>query len=296
MTTDAGCPSCGSDIATKFGARSGHTIYKCASCGLAFFSRPISLPADYQDYYPYLSEFDTQRFDWEVNIRRKKYMAQLALIRNLMPVANILVDIGAGPGYFIKVAKEEGFHAVGVEPSVEARNAGTEHLGVTYTQPADIADNSVDVVTCHHVLEHVEWPQHFLSVIHQKLNDGGLLVIHVPNLQPLSFFIRDLLQSSADDTHCSLYYPEHINGFTSASLVRTVENQKFKLIQIENASMWSVHYDPFFLANYYRNCSVLRASYKVVRHAARCTIDNLGNLFNRGDWLVAHFRVIKSSY
>jgi hypothetical protein len=60
--------------------------------------------------------------------------------------------------------------------------------------------------------------------------------------------------------------------------------------------MWSVHYDPFFLANYYRNCSVLRASYKVVKHAARCTIDNLGNLFNRGDWLVAHFRAIKSPH
>lgn len=97
------------------------------------------------------------------------------------------------------------------------------------------------------------------------------------------------------DTSCSLYYPIHINGFTSQFLVRVVERQKLSTISVEKASMWSSYYDPVFLANYNRKGhSTVYASLQVAKHAARCAIDVFGNRFDRGDWVIGHFRAVAS--
>ena len=56
-----------------------------------------------------------------------------------------------------------------------------------------LADGSVDVIICHHVLEHIEFPQTFLRALRTKLRVGGLLVVHVPNQEPLSFYLRNKL-------------------------------------------------------------------------------------------------------
>src|SRR5262249_17910011 len=83
------------------------------------------------------------------------------------------------------------------------------------------------------MLEHVESPQEFLALIHRKLRGGGLLVVHVPNQQPLSSLVRRMLSRASEDMPYSLYYPIHINGFTSGSLVSTVEHQPFSDLDVE---------------------------------------------------------------
>jgi hypothetical protein len=66
---------------------------------------------DYKDYYPYLKDFDEARFEWELDIRRSKFLRQLHDIRQFVPEGSTLVDIGAGPGYFCRVATEQGWNA-----------------------------------------------------------------------------------------------------------------------------------------------------------------------------------------
>lgn len=260
---------------------------------MLFFRRPIQSGYDYQEYYPYLADFDQARFRWEIGIRRPKFVRQLALIRRLAPGASTLLDVGAGPGYLCAVANELGFKATGIEPSDAARRAGEQQFAVTYTQLEDVDDQSLDVITCHHVLEHVEWPTEFLRTLRAKLKPTGLLVLHVPNQQPLSFWLRETAARGRADTFCTLYYPIHINGFTSQSLARTVERAAFRVVSLANASMWSMHYDPFFLANYFRNQgSPARSALQVARHAARCAVDVAGNSFGRGDWVIGHFRAM----
>ena len=80
---------------------------------------------------PYLADFDLARFQWEIGIRRPKFVRQLALIRRLAPQARTLLDVGAGPGYLCAVANELGFKATGVEPSDVARRAGEQQFSVS---------------------------------------------------------------------------------------------------------------------------------------------------------------------
>jgi SAM-dependent methyltransferase len=285
------CPACSHVQACVWGSRDGHAIYECGACSMLFFARPISSDYDYQDYYPYLADFDRARFEWEIGIRRPKLVRQLALIRRMMPQAVTLLDVGAGPGYLCAVAKEQGFEALGIEPSRAARLAGEQQFSIAYAELDEVSAGSLDIITCHHVLEHIEWPAKFLQTLRTKLRPGGLLVLHVPHQQPLSFLLRERLMKRQSDTFCTLYYPIHINGFTARSLAYLVERGSFRVVSLASASMWSMHYDPFFVANYFRNGqSLALGAVKVAKHAARCAIDVLGNTFGRGDWVIGHFR------
>jgi 2-polyprenyl-3-methyl-5-hydroxy-6-metoxy-1,4-benzoquinol methylase len=288
-----GCPSCASTRSREWGARERRKIFECDACGLLYFARPIHQSYDYQEFYPYLKEFDDARFDRELGIRRRKFHRQLADIRRLAPRGSTLVDIGAGPGYFCRIATEQGWNASGIEPSSEARHAGAERFGVRYIDFDAIADASIDVVTCHHVLEHIEWPQEFLALIRKKLRSGGLLILHVPNQQPLSFQLYQIFAGSSNDARCSLYYPIHITGFKTKSLVAMVERQSFEAMKVFNVSMWSNYYDPFFLADYFGDGkSTIGGLARASKHAFRCAVDVIGNYFDRGDWLVGCFRAV----
>lgn len=252
-----------------------------------FFDRATLGEETYQQYYPYLANFDSRRFDWELKIRRKKFQRQLELMEKIAP-GKKLGDIGAGPGYLCKVATDEGWTAVGIEISTEAVKYGQEHFGVHYVQLEEIPDGSLDVISCQHVLEHVTAPPEFLQALRRKLAPSGLLVIHVPHEQPLTFFLRERLRRllrRPGDTYCTLYGDIHVSGFSPESLKLVVERAGFKTHFIRTAGMWSRYYDPFFAREFVRHGRWLAMTRKGIRNA----LELLGNPVGKGDWIVGYF-------
>jgi SAM-dependent methyltransferase len=280
----------------QWGSDGQRPIYQCPACDCVFFGRPIAHPADYADYYPYLKEFTAERFAWELAIRRRKYRTQLAAIRQHAPMARNLLDVGAGPGYFCKVAMEQGWLAIAVESSSPASQAGARQFGVRYAALEEIAPASMDAITCHHVLEHIDEPAGFLRTLHSKLRPGGILVVHVPHREPLTFALRNLVRKAMRRTATlsHLYYPEHISGFSAKSLPRALESFGFESIRVRTVAMWSAFYDPFFLRNYFRDTAgrrIERVDYRrLLLHSARSVADNIGIVFGRGDCVIGHFR------
>lgn len=61
-----------------------------------------------------------------------------------------------------------------LEPLI--REQGIEFVA----DPNTIADGSMDVVICHHVLEHALHPPEMLTAIHRLLRQGGKLLLFVP--------------------------------------------------------------------------------------------------------------------
>jgi SAM-dependent methyltransferase len=203
-----------------------------------------------------------------------------------------LADIGAGPGYFCRVAAEEGWSATGIEISSEAVRYGQERLGVRYASLDQIPDASIDVISCQHVLEHVAAPSEFLRALRRKLAPSGLLVIHVPHEQPLTFLVREQLRRllrRSRDTYCTLYGDIHISGFSSASLKKVVEREGFATHFIPTVGMWSRYYDPFFAREYLRHGKWVA----FMRKGIRSGLELFGNPVGKGDWIVGYF--IKSS-
>jgi len=107
--------------------------------------------------------------------------------------AGIRVDVGCGQ-------RENGAIKVDVVPYFRP------HLMGSVTE-LPFAENSVDEVICHHVLEHI--PREFLikamNEMHRILKPGGLVDIEVP--------VFPFWQAIADPTHVSFFVPQTFDYF-----------------------------------------------------------------------------------
>jgi len=183
---EATCPVCDAPDREPALEKWGITVCRCAGCGHLFVSPRMpseAVPALYGSRYwhahalatgcPPLSE--RVQFDYE--------NAQTKLDRDVLPFRRTgsLLDVGASNGGFVRRAAEQGFAAVGLEPSAEicalARSAhGVEmHCGTLLDEL--FAPGSFDVVTLHDVLEHLLEPGEDLASAERLLAPGGLLVV-----------------------------------------------------------------------------------------------------------------------
>lgn len=287
----AQCPVCAATESFEWGIRTGHTMYECQSCGLVFFERGQFELHEYQNYYDYTETWDKARMDWEIKIRRRAFRTQFDRLGRYVAGRKHL-DIGAGLGFLCSVAAEEGWESQGVELSPTAVGVGRKFLNIDYVQLDDVASGSLDLITCYHVLEHMERPDEFIQLLHSKLRPNGVVAVHVPHREPLSFLFRNRLMAwrgaEEVDKNCQLYVPEHISGFTSDSLAKAFSLFGFQTLMIRTSSMWSSYNDPFFLKNYLRENNYQG----ICKHAIRCIIDNVGVLLGQGDWVIGHFRKV----
>jgi len=280
------CPVCTRRDNTVWGVKTGQVMFECRECGLTFFDRSAFQVHDYGNYYDYAENWDSNQAFADLKVRKRALLQQLAKLGSYVSGRRLL-DIGAGPGYLCHLAANAGWKAQGVEVSENALRIGRQFLNVEYVQLDDIPDESLDVITCYHILEHIEFPDGFIRKLYSKLQPDGVVAVHVPHREPLSFLVRNLVNSSdGAEKHCQLYVPEHVSGFTRESLVKVFQRFGFRPLLIKTSAMWGVYADPFFLKTY------LKASdYRgIVRHTLRCLVDNLGIPFGRGDWVVGHFR------
>ncbi|TAL50389.1 MAG: class I SAM-dependent methyltransferase [Chitinophagaceae bacterium] len=97
-----------------------------------------------------------------------------------------IVDIGCGTGHLLYYLKEEyGFQkATGLDYSPEAIKVAKKLFPYFDFYEFDIYknwDNKYDIILCTEVLEHLLYPDLAFANILSMLNDGGSLVITVPN-------------------------------------------------------------------------------------------------------------------
>lgn len=289
------CPACASPQDRRWSNGPGEPIILCERCGTAFYKRPIAQAHDYGTYYPYLAAFDDQEYRRQLDLRRARFQFQLREIDRLDPPGRRLVDFGAGPGYFCAAARELGWDVAAIESSPVAADGGSSAFQIPYISLDDLADGSCSVITAFHVIEHLEDPTIVLRTLHRKLKTGGILVVHVPNRESLSsllsFWYRKLVKGLATRSGC-LYYPEHVTGFTKSGLITCASRAQFAAIRSRNCSLYSRYYDswvfPAHLAELKRDFS--KGSSALVLRSLSGLIDLVGCSFDRGDWLVAHFR------
>ena len=198
------CPCCGSKQATiqypidKVYASSVSGIdlgeralgvAVCPRCGHEFIQPTPSaefLAAYYANYMSQAkSGFYKERSTAQIPDRfQARYAPYLTHLKSLRGRDNpTLLDIGTGLGMFLRLAREYGFSAHGVEPNAEAATALEKNHGIPVTncffEQAEI-DKKVDVITMWDLLEHLADPRAALKKSADLLEPGGFLVIEIP--------------------------------------------------------------------------------------------------------------------
>ena len=96
-----------------------------------------------------------------------------------------VLDIGSGPGFFLKRAKRRGWDVLGIEPSLAACNYSKKHNIPTiqkFFYEVDIKQiGKFDAIHIFDVLEHVNDPISILKKSYSLLKRGGIIVVEVPN-------------------------------------------------------------------------------------------------------------------
>ena len=177
---------------------------RCNKCTL-LRSDPV-LDVDLEKLYVE-STFD---YSTEVDGLKKTYFN---LVKKALGGKNFkksIFEVGGGNGFFLEAAKDGGFASVaGVEPSTEAINAARAdikpHMIASMMKAGVLADNSFEVGTMFHTLDHLTDPVSTLKDCADALQKGGVFVVAIHNERSWSARLMGERSPIIDVEHTHLY-------------------------------------------------------------------------------------------
>lgn len=197
-------------------------IWRCSACGHGF--TPLDCPAEIlRDWYASGQE-DLRCLRHEAEYRRTaaRILRQLQALRAQPGTA---LDVGCGPGHFLRAARAAGWRVQGVELASWAVARARATLGPDAIREGDVSvlaemePTGADVVTLFDVLEHVADPLRLLLDVRRHVRPGGLLVLTLPRFDSL------LARLMGRWWHC--IFPAHIHHFTRRSLATLLAKAGF---------------------------------------------------------------------
>lgn len=232
--TECLCPLCSStrcELAET--TEPPHRLVRCADCSLVFVD-PIPDSGELSRHYDqdYYAEWvSTQR-----DKRERMWSRRLKGIENKSTGGDIL-DVGCGDGLFLELAKRNGWRVQGTDVSAYAAGFASERLGQSVfcgeIWDAGFHEQSFDVVTLWHVLEHTTQPACVLHEVRRVLKAGGTLVLAVPNLNDHLMRLAYRLVKGRRLRRFSLRDKEiHLFHFSVNSIRRLLDAAGFECQQI----------------------------------------------------------------
>lgn len=147
-----------------------------------------------------------------------------------------VLDIGAGNGSFLITAKMAGLHHLAATditdscaPLLKAFNINL-HVG----DILELELGQYDVITAHHVLEHVTDPNAFLSRIHSLLNDQGIVHLILPNEGSLTSIIKSTLSKYKikKEAYKHLSPSHHLYFYEKFSIRNLLQKHHFEILYV----------------------------------------------------------------
>jgi len=209
-------------------------IWRCGQCGL-IFPNPMPIPVNGLEQHYGVEPSD---YFEHHDLGQKDACAAdlLHTAQSLLGKKGRLLDIGAGRGEVLRIARQENWHAVGIELSptfaaFAARHSGAEILREPLEE-CGFKDQVFDAVILAAVLEHLYNPDQTIREIARILRPGGVLFLDVPNEAGLYFRIGNLYQKlmmrSWVVNLAPTFSPFHVFGFTPKSLRAILSKYNFK--------------------------------------------------------------------
>lgn len=195
MNILSNCPVCNSTQFTHFLSGVDYTvsnetfnIVACNSCSFRF-TNPIPTENKIGAYYKsedYISHSGTKKgiVNRLYHVVRNYTLKKKFQLVNKHAKGKSLLDIGCGTGDFLNYVNQQGWQVNGLEPDNDARKLCKTNHGidtVSTDELHNLKNESVDVITMWHVLEHVYNLNKDVEKIKGVLKKDGTLFVAVPN-------------------------------------------------------------------------------------------------------------------
>jgi SAM-dependent methyltransferase len=187
------CPVCGCEKFTRVASLDRRIkrlpTVMCNACGL-LYTNPMPTTAELDAYYS-----RHYRLDYQFSLskpsgrhmrkRSAEAAERLEVVDSLLPRNGRTLDFGAGAGEFVETMLRAGFDAHGFEPGrnygSHARSRLGDRVRLVGWQEATFP-RAFDLVTCFHVLEHLNAPVKAIEAMVSWLEPHGKVFLGVPDM------------------------------------------------------------------------------------------------------------------
>jgi 2-polyprenyl-3-methyl-5-hydroxy-6-metoxy-1,4-benzoquinol methylase len=250
--TYSSCPCCGSAALSKALAATDYLvsqkefeILECADCTLRFTQHipDAQAIAQYYQSSDYISHSGTNKGiinSLYHTVRKITLADKRRLILSVTQIDNgRLLDIGAGTGAFVGHMQTNGWQSTGLEPDEAARRNALTANKVNLLAPDtlfEFPENSFDVITMWHVLEHVHDLHNYMEQLKKILKPNGKIFIAVPNYTSYDAKFYKGFWAAYD-------VPRHLYHFSPEAMFQLLSIHSLQLLA--SRVMW---YDSFYIS------------------------------------------------
>ena len=234
------CPLCGSDKGNPLFEWRNTRMVRCHGCSLVY-RNPRQKASDIHEAYA--GNQTSLELEERVGNRRRHQFGRF--LDSLPERPGRLLDIGCGYGFFLKLAAERGWEAVGVDPNPQGIAYAKERLHVNALlgdlKDVHFPDGSFDLVTLWNVLDHSLEPLDILLEIHRVLKEDGYIFIRTPNAgwNYLSFRLTNFLSrvglGKVFEERPFATFIFHLSNFSRPTLRLLFDHSGFIPISIRNS-------------------------------------------------------------
>ncbi|MBL1430916.1 MAG: class I SAM-dependent methyltransferase [Robiginitomaculum sp.] len=161
----------------------------CVNCGLVQ-THPMPNEAEMAEFYrlEYRKRYKKSPTPPMKHIYRSAHrcLARLEKAKAHIKANMHAVDLGSGAGEFVFLLKTRGLQVQGIEPSEGyggfAKNTLGLDIQIKPIEKAEVKEESLDIITAHHVIEHMVDPLKSFQTLAKWLKPGGKILAEVPNI------------------------------------------------------------------------------------------------------------------
>lgn len=220
-------------------------VWTCAGCGHGH--TPVTKIDETHILQWYASSPTDETYMNEEAGRRKTARTILRRLAAIVDTPGRVLDIGAGPGFFVEEAIKGGWDAEGLEAAQwavdeYAKRTKTNRIRHGTTDAlSDYPASTYDVITAFDVIEHLVDPFTFLSDCARLLRPEGMLVITTPRFDSLA------ARMLGARWHCMI--PAHLHYFSRPSMHAALHGAGF---QIQQQRHHTRSFSPSYLTQFAR--------------------------------------------
>ncbi len=189
-TNNTGSLKAGEFSCTNCGFGMHGPIVKCDLCGMIYSNENLSQ----ERISTYYEVSQDPLYFAEQEARRKTFEIYLSKLEKIYPERGKLLDVGTNTGLFVKIARDRGWNARGLEPNRWAVEFALKNYQIDLINKPFASgvfpENSFDVITMWDVIEHFADPVAELKKVCRYLKSGGVLAFSTVDPEsPLARFM-----------------------------------------------------------------------------------------------------------
>ena len=216
------------------------SVLKCEESGVIFLSQTNHMDISHYNKKEGLNFLGSNDRKEALKTDAEDTLRRFNQFKNTISNKNWL-DVGTGIGGILDLLSPVSKSTQAVEPQENARKVLAQLGYDVFSSIDDIKNNSMDVVTLFHVLEHLTTPIETLKTIRKKMIKGGKVIIEVPHANDflISFLENEPFKKFTFwSEHLILHTRESLNSFLKKAGFSNITISGFQRYPLTNHLYW----------------------------------------------------------